>query len=63
MSNVTISHELAQEMRELLEDAVEYMCREESQAGNLLSGETCWKIVECVAVAKQAEMQGICKPD
>jgi len=63
MSNITISPELAQEVRELLEDSVEYLVREECNAGNLISGETMWKIVECVAVAKQAEMQGICTPD
>ena len=60
---ITISHELMQEVRELLEDSVEYLVREECNAGNLISGETMWKIVECCAVAKQAEMQGLCKPD
>jgi len=63
MSNITISPELAQEVRELLEDSVEYLVREECNAGNLISGETMWKIVECCAVAKQAEMQGLCTPD
>ena len=63
MSNITISPELMVEVQELLEDSVEYLCREESRTGNLLSGETCWKIIECCAIAKQAEMQGLIDPD
>ena len=63
MSNITISHELSDEVRELLEDSVEYLVRAECENGNLISGETMWKVIECVAIAKQAEMQGICKPD
>ena len=42
MSRITISHELSQEVRELLEDSVEYLVREECNNGNLISGETMW---------------------
>ena len=58
-SRITVSPDLVTEVQELLEDTCEYICREEFNAGNPLSGETYWKIVECLAIAKQAEMQGI----
>ncbi len=63
MTNITINPELMIEVQELLEDAVEYLCREEQQQGRLISGETIYKIIECCAVAKQAEMQGLIDPD
>ena len=50
----TISREAATELRELIEDTIEYFCDEEK-----ISGETAWKMVECLAVAKQAQMQGL----
>ena len=63
MTNITINPELMIEVQELLEDAVEYLCREEQHAGRLISGETIYKIIDCCAVAKQAEMQGLIDPD
>ena len=50
----TISREAATELRELIEDTIEYFCDQE-----MISGETAWKMVECLAIAKQAQMQGL----
>ena len=50
----TISREAATELRELIEDTIEYFCDQE-----MISGETAYKMVECLAVAKQAQMQGL----
>ena len=53
-----ISKEQLQALRELVEDTVEYYCDE-----NMISGETAWTCVECLAVAKVAEIQGLLTPD
>ena len=55
---VQVSYQFATEIKETIEDMVEYLVREEFNNGNLISGETVYKIIESVAVAKQAEMQG-----
>ena len=55
---VTVSYEFAIEVREAVEDLVEYLVEEERANGNLIAGETLYKMIEAVAVAKQAEMQG-----
>ena len=49
-----ISREKEQELRELLEDTLEYFCDQ-----NQVSGEVAWTITECLAIAKQAELQGV----
>ena len=43
-----------QELRELLEDTIEYYCDNE-----MVSGEVAWAITECLAIAKQAEIKGL----
>ena len=43
----------ATELRELLEDTIEYFCDNEQ-----VSGETAWAITECLAIAKQAQLRG-----
>ena len=53
-----ITKEQAQEIRELLEDTVEYYCD-----SNLMSGELIWNVVECLALAKQAEFAGLVTAD
>ena len=53
-----ISREKAQELRELLEDTVQYFCDNE-----MVSGELAWAITECLAVAKQAEIKGLIAAD
>ena len=58
MSNITISHEFVNELQEVIEDSVEYTIGEFVSQGELISGETCWKIIEALAVAKQAQFRG-----
>ena len=50
---MSLSRAQVQELRELLEDTLEYYCDE-----NMVSGEVAWTIVECMAVAKLAQLQG-----
>ena len=50
-----ITKEQAHELRELIEDTVEYYCDQ-----NMISGETAWTVVECIATAKVAQLQGVC---
>ena len=56
---ITISQEFSTELRLTVEDAVEYVISEAVKEGELVSGETCWKVLECLAQAKQAEFQGL----
>ena len=49
-----ISREQEQELRELLEDTLEYFCD-----SNQVSGQVAWTVTECLAIAKQAELQGV----
>ena len=48
-----ISHEQLQELTEIIEDTVEYFCDKEQA-----SGELAWTVVECLATAKMAELNG-----
>ena len=41
------------EMAELLDDVVEYI----STNYFPISGEVCWKIIECISIRKQAEIE------
>ena len=56
--SITISHEFVNELQEVIEDSVEYTIGEFVSSGELISGETAWKIIEALAVAKQAEFRG-----
>ena len=56
---VQVSYQFATDVKESVEDLVEYLVNEELNNGNLISGETVYKIIESVAVAKQAQMQGL----
>ena len=49
----TINRETHQELRELIEDSVEYFCDQ-----NMVSGELTWIIVETLAQAKLAQLRG-----
>jgi len=49
-----ITREQLNELTELFEDTVEYYCDD-----RVFSGETCWKILECLAVAKQHEFETV----
>ena len=55
---ITISQEFNTELRELIEDSVEYIIAEYAKNGELYSGETVYKILECLAIAKQAQFRG-----
>lgn len=52
-----ISSEVLEELTEVIEDTIEYACDLHQ-----LSGEMVWKIIECLAVAKQAELAGELAP-
>ena len=49
-----ISKAQLQDLTELVEDTIEYYCDQ-----NMASGQLAWAVVECLAVAKQAELQGL----
>ena len=49
----TISTENAHELRELIEDSIQYFCDE-----NMVSGELAWIMVQAVAEANIALMKG-----
>ena len=53
-----ITKEQLTELRELVEDTVEYFCDE-----NRVSGETAWTCVECLGTAKLAELKGLVAAD
>ena len=53
-----ISREQLQELTEVIEDTVEYACDKE-----MMSGQKVWAIIECLAVAKQAEIAGLVTSD
>ena len=58
MDSVTVQPEAVTILRELLEDSVAHWCEGEFMNGTPVSGETAWKIIECLAVAKQAQFKG-----
>lgn len=56
--SMNIAPEQLQELREVTEDTVQYFCDQE-----IVSGELAWNCIHALAVAKLAEMEGICVPD
>ena len=54
---MNISHEQLIELTEVVEDTIEYFCDKEQ-----VSGELVWTVLECLAVAKQAELKGELAP-
>lgn len=58
MNNTTISRETVQSIRETLEDMVGYLTQEAYESGELVSGETVYKVISCMAEAKMAEFNG-----
>ena len=58
-TNVTISHEFSTGLRETIEDAVAYVINEAAEQGELVSGETAWKVVSAIALAKEAQFAGL----
>ena len=57
-NQMQISREQLQELTEVVEDTVEYACDKER-----ISGEMAWSVIECLAVAKQAEIAGLVTSD
>ena len=57
---ITINKADATELTEVIEDSVEYWVREMCQSGNLVSGETAYKLIAAFAEAKVAQMNGLC---
>lgn len=57
-NQMTISREQHDELIAVLEDTVEYACDQW-----MISGETAWAIIECRAIAKQAELAGLVSSD
>ena len=58
MQMTQISRELLDEITGVIEDTIEYACDQ-----HMLSGELVWAVVECLAIAKQAELKGQVAPD
>ena len=58
MSNITLSHEFVNEIQMVVEDAIEFTIREFAKDGELISGESAWKVLEALAIAKQAQFRG-----
>ena len=56
---ITITPETNQLITETIEDTVSYICQELASSGELISGETVYKVMECYALTKQAEYQGM----
>ena len=52
-----ISREQLTELTEVIEDTVEYFCDKEMKSGTLA-----WTVVECLATAKLAELEGLLAP-
>ena len=57
---VQVSFQASTELKETLEDMVEYWCEQQRKEGELIAGETAWKMIECIANAKQAQFAGLC---
>ena len=58
-SMITISREFNTELTQTIEDMVEYTISEAMKRGELVSGETAWKMVGALAETKEAEFAGI----
>jgi hypothetical protein len=57
-NQMEVSREQLQELTEIIEDTVEYACDQW-----MISGEKAWAIIECLAIAKQAEIAGLVSSD
>ena len=55
---VTITRETASELTEMIEDSIEYWCQQSMENGELVSGETAYKILSAWADAKLAQFAG-----
>ena len=55
---ITLNKETHDELIELIEDSVEYWVNEAMKNGELVSGETAWKIISTLAITKEVEFAG-----
>ena len=55
---MNITREQLDELTSVIEDTVEYACDQWT-----ISGEKAWAVLECLAVAKQAEIAGLVTSD
>ena len=63
MDTLNITREDLSDFNALLEDTVEYFCQQMAEEGRLVSGQTVYALMECFAVAKSAEFEGLLLPD
>lgn len=54
MSNYNLDVDTHAELRELLEDTIEFFCDE-----NMISGELAWLVAETIATAKYYQLKGV----
>ena len=57
IKTMEISKTQLQELTEVIEDTVEYFCDKEQK-----SGEVAWTVIQCLAMAKLAELEGLLAP-
>lgn len=57
-NSMEISKDQLKELTEVIEDTVEYFCDKEQR-----SGELAWTVIQCLAVAKLAEIGGLVTAD
>jgi len=57
-----ISREAHDDLVGAVEDTIEYFCDQQMQQGLPFSGEAAWVIIECLSIAKQAELAGELSP-
>ena len=55
---VTVDKTAAQELNGLIEDIVAHWCTEQAAQGNLVAGQTAWKLVSAYAYCKELQMAG-----
>tara|TARA_Y100001973_G_scaffold43927_1_gene65459 strand:+ start:368 stop:553 length:186 start_codon:yes stop_codon:yes gene_type:complete len=58
MKTITINRESARELTDMIEDSIEYWCQSMLESGELVSGETAYKIISAFAQAKEEEFKG-----
>jgi citrate lyase synthetase len=51
-----ITQQQLKELQEVVEDTVEYACDK-----HMISGELAWTVINCLAVSKLAELEGLIK--
>ena len=54
----TVDKSAAHELNGLVEDIVAHWCAEQAAQGNLVAGQTAWKLVSAYAYCKELQMAG-----